>query len=132
VATVLTTAAIVLAVLVLVAVAVLGRLYNYVMLRADAAARLVAAERAKSDQQQLALRRYEVAFASISGRGVLGEQVLVETARSLALREILLFSLQWDVGVVGASNPDMVLRVGGDRTVPVDAKASMAIWAEAV
>ena len=75
-ATVLTTAAIVLAVLLLFAVAVLWRLYNDGMRRADAAARLVAAERAKADQQQLALRRYEVAFASISGRGELGEQVL--------------------------------------------------------
>src|SRR3569833_2178974 len=132
VATVLTTAAIVLAVLLLFAVAVLWRLYNDGMRRADAAARQVAAERAKSDQQQLALRRYEVAFASISGRGELGEQVLVETARALGLRENLHFTLQTDVGGGGSAKPDMVLRVGGDRTVPVDAKASMAIWAEAV
>ena len=96
-ATVLTTAAIVLAVLLLFAVAVLWRLYNDGMRRADAAARLVAAERAKSDQQQLALRRYEVAFASISGRGELGEQVLLETARALGLREDLHFTLQTDL-----------------------------------
>ena len=128
----LTTAAIVLAVLLLFAVAVLWRLYNDGMRRADAAARQVAAERAKADQQQLALRRYEVAFASISGRGELGEQVLVETARALGLRENLHFTLQTDVAGGGAAKPDMVLRVGGDRTVPVDAKASMAIWAEAV
>ncbi|HEY3465423.1 MAG TPA: DNA recombination protein RmuC, partial [Amycolatopsis sp.] len=131
-ATVLTTAAIVLAVLLLVAVAVLWRLYQDGMRRADAAARLVAAERAKADQQQLALRRYEVAFASISGRGELGEQVLVETARALGLREDLHFTLQTDLAGGGAAKPDMVLRVGGDRTVPVDAKASMATWSEAV
>ena len=69
VATVVTTAAVVLALLLLAVVALLWRLYNDGMRRADAAARLVAAERAKADQQQLALRRYEVAFASISGRG---------------------------------------------------------------
>jgi DNA recombination protein RmuC len=132
VATVLTTAAIVLAVLLLFAVAVLWRLYNDGMRRADAAARLVAAERAKVDQQQLALRRYEVAFASISGRGELGEQVLLETARALGLREELHFTLQTDLAGGGAAKPDMVLRVGGGRTVPVDAKASMATWSEAV
>ncbi|UOZ07686.1 MULTISPECIES: DNA recombination protein RmuC [unclassified Amycolatopsis] len=131
-ATVLTTAAVVLAVLLLVAVAVLWRLYNDGMRRADAAARLVAAERAKADQQQLALRRYEVAFASISGRGELGEQVLVETARALGLREDLHFTLQTDLAGGGAAKPDMVLSVGGGRTVPVDAKASMATWAEAI
>src|SRR5690349_19418201 len=102
------------------------------MRRADAAARLVAAERARVDQQQLALRRYEVAFASISGRGELGEQVLVETARALGLREGLHFTLQTDLAGGGAAKPDMVLQVGGDRSVPVDAKASLACWAEAV
>jgi DNA recombination protein RmuC len=113
-------------------VALLWRLYNDGMRRADASARLVAAERAKADQQQLALRRYEVAFASISGRGELGEQVLLETARALGLREELHFTLQTDLAGGGAAKPDMVLRVGGGRTVPVDAKASMACWAEAV
>ena len=131
-ATVLTTAAVVLAVLLAVAVALLWRLYNDGMRRADAAGRLVAAERAKADQQQLALRRYEVAFASISGRGELGEQVLVETARALGLREEIHFTLQTDLAGGGSVKPDMVLRVGGGRTVPVDAKASMAIWAEAI
>ncbi|MFF4598713.1 DNA recombination protein RmuC [Amycolatopsis sp. CA-161197] len=130
--TVITTAAVVLALLLCVAVALLWRLYGDGMRRADAAARLVAAERAKNDQQQLALRRYEVAFASISGRGELGEQVLVETARALGLREELHFTLQTDLAGGGSVKPDMVLRVGGGRTVPVDAKASMAIWAEAV
>ena len=83
-------------------------------------------------QQQAALRRYEVAFASISGRGELGEQVLAETAKALGLREGLHFTLQTDLAGGGAAKPDMVLRVGGGRTVPVDAKASMACWAEAV
>lgn len=131
-ATVITTAAVVLALLLLAAVALLWRLYNDGMRRADAAAKQVAAERAKADQQQLALRRYEVAFASISGRGELGEQVLLETARALGLREELHFTLQTDLAGGGAAKPDMVLRVGGGRTVPVDAKASMACWAEAV
>ncbi|WP_326566017.1 DNA recombination protein RmuC [Amycolatopsis rhabdoformis] len=130
--TVITTAAVVLALLLCVAVALLWRLYKDGMRRADAAARLVAAERSKNDQQQLALRRYEVAFASISGRGELGERVLVETARALGLREELHFTLQTDLAGGGSVKPDMVLRVGGGRAVPVDAKASMAIWAESV
>ncbi|MEC3981350.1 DNA recombination protein RmuC [Amycolatopsis sp. H20-H5] len=130
--TVVTTAAIVLALLLLIAAAVLWRLYNDGMRRADVAVKQVATERARVDEQQLALRRYEVAFASISGRGELGEQVLVETARALGLREELHFTLQTDLAGGGAAKPDMVLRVGGGRTVPVDAKASMACWAEAV
>ncbi|MEU6645772.1 DNA recombination protein RmuC [Saccharomonospora sp. NPDC046836] len=130
--TVLATAAVVVALLLAGAVALLWRLYQDGMRRADAAARQVDAERARVDEQQAALRRYEVAFASISGRGELGEQVLAETARALGLREGLHFTLQTDLAGGGGAKPDMVLRVGGDRTVPVDAKASMACWAEAV
>ncbi|HVV10950.1 DNA recombination protein RmuC [Amycolatopsis sp.] len=130
--TVISTAAIVIALALVVAIALLWRLYNDSLRRADAAARQVEAERSRVDQQQAALRRYEVAFASISGRGELGEQVLVETARALGLREGLHFTLQTDLAGGGAAKPDLVLRVGGDRTVPVDAKASMACWAEAV
>jgi DNA recombination protein RmuC len=130
--TVLTTAAIVVAVLLAIAVVLLWRLYADSMRRADAADRQVVAERTRVDQQQAALRRYEVAFASISGRGELGERVLLETARALGLREGLHFTLQTDLGGGGSAKPDMVLRVGGDRTVPVDAKASLACWAEAV
>lgn len=130
--TVLTTAAVAVALLLLAVVALLWRLYQDGMRRADAAARQVDAERARVDEQQAALRRYEVAFASISGRGELGEQVLTETARALGLREDLHFSLQTDLAGGGAAKPDMVLFVGGGRSVPVDAKASMACWAEAV
>ncbi|KAA9162324.1 DNA recombination protein RmuC [Amycolatopsis acidicola] len=130
--TVISTAAIVIALALVVAIALLWRLYNDSMRRADAAARQVDAERSRVDAQQAALRRYEVAFASISGRGELGEQVLVETARALGLREGLHFTLQTDLAGGGAAKPDLVLRVGGDRMVPVDAKASMACWAEAV
>ncbi|WP_165777493.1 DNA recombination protein RmuC [Amycolatopsis antarctica] len=130
--TVLSTAAVVLALLLAVAVLLLWRLYNDSMRRADAAALQVVAERSRVDEQQLALRRYEVAFASIRGRGELGEQVLLETARSLGLREGLHFSLQTDLGGGGSAKPDLVLRVGGDRSVPVDAKASLACWAEAM
>nr|WP_208407366.1 DNA recombination protein RmuC [Amycolatopsis granulosa] len=115
-----------------VAIALLWRLYGDSVRRADAAARLVEAERSRVDQHQAALRRYEVAFASISGRGELGEQVLAETARALGLREGLHYTLQTDLGGGGSAKPDMVLRVGGDRSVPVDAKASLACWAEAV
>lgn len=129
---VLATAASVVALLLAAAVVMLWRLYQDGMRRADAAARQVAAERARVDEQQAALRRYEVAFASISGRGELGEQVLVETARALGLREGLHFTLQTDLAGGGAAKPDMVLLVGGGRTVPVDAKASLACWAEAV
>lgn len=130
--TVLSTAAIAVALLLAAAVVLLWRLYNDSMRRADAAALQLVTERSRVDEQQTALRRYEVAFASIRGRGELGEQVLTETARTLGLREGLHFTLQTDLAGGGAAKPDMVLRVGGDRTVPVDAKASMACWAEAV
>lgn len=128
----LSTAAIAVALLLAAAVVLLWRLYNDSMRRADAAALQLVTERSRVDEQQTALRRYEVAFASIRGRGELGEQVLTETARTLGLREGLHFTLQTDLAGGGAAKPDMVLRVGGDRTVPVDAKASMACWAEAV
>ena len=130
--TVITTAAIAITLVLAVAIVLLYRLYADSMRRADAAARQVEAERSRVDRHQAALRRYEVAFASISGRGELGEQVLVETARALGLREGLHFTLQTDLAGGGAAKPDMVLRVGGDRSVPVDAKASLACWAEAV
>lgn len=130
--TVLSTAAVVVALLLAAAVFLLWRLYTDSVRRADAAARQVDVERSRVDEQQAALRRYEVAFASITGRGELGEQVLVETARALGLREGLHFTVQTDLAGGGAAKPDMVLRVGGDRSVPVDAKASMACWAEAV
>ncbi|MFD0486173.1 DNA recombination protein RmuC [Saccharopolyspora spinosporotrichia] len=108
------------------------RLYTDSARRADEALRMVEAERARTMSQQAALRRYEVAFASISGRGELGEQVLLETARSLGLREDIHFTLQTDLAGGGAARPDMVLTVGGGRQVPVDAKASLAVWAEAM
>jgi DNA recombination protein RmuC len=130
--TVISTAAVVVAVLLGVAVALLWRLYSDSMRRADAAARQVELERSRVNEQQHSLRRYEVAFASISGRGELGEQVLIETARALGLREELHFTLQTDVAGGGGAKPDMVLHVGGGRSVPVDAKASMATWAEAI
>lgn len=130
--TVISTAAIAVAVVLLVAIVLLWRLYTDSVRRGEATARQVEAERSRVDRQQLALRRYEVAFASIRGRGELGEQVLVETARALGLREGLHFTLQTDLAGGGAAKPDLVLRVGGDRTVPVDAKASLACWVEAV
>src|SRR5699024_8445434 len=95
--TVFATAATVFALLLAAALVVVWRLYQDGMRRADAAARQVEAERRKTDEQQAALRRYEVAFASISGRGELGEQVLIETARSLGLREGLHFTVQTDL-----------------------------------
>lgn len=130
--TVFTTAAVVIALLLAAALVMVWRLYQDGMNRADAAARQVEVERAKMDEQQAALRRYEVAFASISGRGELGEQVLIETARALGLREGLHFTVQTDLAGGGAAKPDLVLQVGGGRAVPVDAKASLACWAESV
>lgn len=126
---------IVVVVLVLVfgaALALIWRLYADSARRADDALRMVEDERARTQQQQAALRRYEVAFASITGRGELGEQVLVETARSLGLREGVHFTLQTDLAGGGSARPDLVLTVGGGRQVPVDAKASLAVWAEAM
>ncbi|GAA4841252.1 DNA recombination protein RmuC [Saccharopolyspora rosea] len=114
------------------ALLLIWRLYTDSARRADEALRMVEAERRRTADQQAALRRYEVAFASITGRGELGEQVLVETARSLGLREGVHFSLQTDLAGGGAARPDMVLTVGGGRQVPVDAKASLAVWAEAM
>ncbi|HEX5401991.1 MAG TPA: DNA recombination protein RmuC [Pseudonocardiaceae bacterium] len=121
----------VLALLLAAAVLLFWRLYQDSTRRADAAMEMVRAERARVDQQQTALQRYEVAFASISGRGELGEQVLVETARALGLREDLHFTVQTDLAGGGTVRPDMVLLVGGGRRVPVDAKMSMVCWAEA-
>ncbi|HVV19532.1 MAG TPA: DNA recombination protein RmuC [Pseudonocardiaceae bacterium] len=125
------TIAAVLALLLIGAVALFWRLYQDSTRRADAAMEMVKAERARVDQQQTALQRYEVAFASISGRGELGERVLVETARALGLREDLHFTVQTDLAGGGTVRPDLVLLVGGGRQVPVDAKMSMACWAEA-
>ncbi|WP_028850001.1 DNA recombination protein RmuC [Thermocrispum municipale] len=130
--TVLTTAAVAAAAVLAVGVAMLWRLYTDSQRRADAAAQALAQERRRLDEQQSQLRRYEVAFASIHGRGELGERVLVETAKALGLREGLHYTLQADVAGGGSVKPDMVLHVGGGRSVPVDAKASMACWAEAV
>jgi DNA recombination protein RmuC len=129
---VLTVVLVVLTLLFAVALMLLWRLYTDSARRADQALRMVEAERARTVEQQAALRRYEVAFASITGRGELGEQVLVETARSLGLREGVHFTLQTDLAGGGAARPDLVLTVGGGRQVPVDAKASLAVWAEAM
>lgn len=131
-AEVITTAAVAVALLLALGVALLWRLHTDSQRRADDAARRLAEERARLDTQQSALQRYQVAFASIRGRGELGERVLAETARALGLREGLHFTLQADVAGGGAVKPDLVLHVGGGRSVPVDAKASMACWAEAV
>ncbi|MBE1467818.1 DNA recombination protein RmuC [Kibdelosporangium phytohabitans] len=125
-------AVVVLSLLLIGAVLALWKLYTDGMRRTEAAMQQLAAERTRSDEQHTALRRYEVAFASISGRGELGEQVLVETARALGLREGIHFTLQTDLAGGGSVRPDLVLLVGDGRRVPVDAKASMATWAEAV
>ncbi|MBP2340860.1 DNA recombination protein RmuC [Saccharothrix coeruleofusca] len=129
---VLSTAAVVVALLLAGALVFLWRLYQDAVRRTDVALLAVQQERARADAQQVALQRYEVAFSSVSGRGELGERVLVETARALGLREGLHFELQVDVAGGGSVRPDMVLTVGGGRRVPVDAKMSLALWAEAV
>ncbi|MBB5807665.1 DNA recombination protein RmuC [Saccharothrix ecbatanensis] len=129
---VLSTAAVVVALLLAGALVFLWRLYQDGVRRTDAALAAVRAERERGDAQWVALQRYEVAFSSVSGRGELGEKVLVETARALGLREGIHFSLQVDVAGGGSVRPDLVLNVGGGRQVPVDAKMSMATWAEAV
>ncbi|GAB2659936.1 DNA recombination protein RmuC [Saccharopolyspora gloriosae] len=129
---VLTAVVIVLMLLFAGALLLIWRLYTDSARRADDALRMVETERARTVEQQAALRRYEVAFASITGRGELGEQVLVETAKSLGLREGVHFSVQTDLAGGGAARPDLVLTVGGGRQVPVDAKASLAVWAEAM
>jgi DNA recombination protein RmuC len=128
----LTMLIVVLTLLLAAALALLWRLYTDSARRADQALRMVEAERARTATQQATLRRYEVAFASITGRGELGEQVLVETARTLGLREGIHFTLQTDLAGGGGARPDMVLTAGGGRQVPVDAKASLAVWAEAM
>jgi DNA recombination protein RmuC len=129
---VLSTAAVVVALLLAGALVFLWRLYQDGVRRTDAALAAVRAERERGDAQWAALQRYEVAFSSVSGRGELGEKVLVETARVLGLREGIHFDLQVDVAGGGSVRPDLVLNVGGGRRVPVDAKMSMATWAEAV
>ncbi|MEO6083787.1 MAG: DNA recombination protein RmuC [Umezawaea sp.] len=129
---VLSTAAVVVALLLAGALVFLWRLYQDSVRRTDAALEAIQAERMRGEAHQAALQRYEVAFSSVSGRGELGEQVLVETARALGLREGIHFSLQVDIAGGGTVRPDMVLTVGGGRQVPVDAKMSMVCWAEAV
>jgi DNA recombination protein RmuC len=129
---VIITASLVLALVSAGALLFVWRLYQDSVRRTDEALAAIGSERARYDAQQVALQRYEVAFSSVSGRGELGEQVLVETARALGLRENLHYTLQTDVAGGGAVRPDMVLNVGGGRAVPVDSKMSMACWAEAV
>lgn len=129
---VLSTAAVVVALLLSGALVFLWRLYQDSVRRTDAALESIQAERMRGEAHQAALQRYEVAFSSVTGRGELGEQVLVETARALGLREGIHFSLQVDIAGGGTVRPDMVLTVGGGRQVPVDAKMSMVCWAEAV
>ena len=129
---VIITASLVLALVAAGALVFVWRLYQDSVRRTDEALHAIQAERTRYDAQQVALQRYEVAFSSVSGRGELGEQVLVETARALGLRENLHYTLQTDVAGGGSVRPDMVLNVGGGRQVPVDSKMSMACWAEAV
>jgi DNA recombination protein RmuC len=130
--------AIVTAVAITTALAVIGvavllwRLVGEARTASDRAFALLAEERVRSERQQDALSRYEVTFASISGRGQLGEQVLVQTARALGLREGMHFLVQTDLAGGGRARPDLVLLVGPDRMVPVDAKTSLATWYEAV
>src|ERR1051325_195361 len=129
---VLGTITVVLVLLLVAGAALFWRLYSDSVRRADDAMAAVQEERYRSDTHQAALRRYEITFASISGRGELGEQVLVDTARALGLREGLHFTVQTDVAGGGAARPDLLLLVGDGRMVPVDAKMSMACWTEAV
>ncbi len=126
------TVAVVLLLVLAAGAALFRRLYADSQHRLDAATAAVRQERERTDAHAAALRRYEVTFASIHGRGELGEQVLVETARSLGLREGLHFTVQTDVGGGGSVRPDMLLLVGDGRRVPVDAKMSIACWIEAV
>ena len=112
--------------------ALFWRLYNDGLRRADAALADLQEERQRSDRHLAALRRYEITFAAIGGRGELGEQVLADTARALGLREGLHFTVQTDVGGGGSARPDLLLLVGDGRLAPVDAKMSMACWTEAV
>lgn len=126
------TVIIVLALLLVGATALFWRLYQDSTRRTDAALEMVRAERDRADQQRTALHRFEVMFASINGRGELGERALVETARALGLREGLHFTVQTDLAGGGAARPDLVLTVAGDRQVPVDAKTSLACWVEAM
>lgn len=126
------TVAVVLLLLIVAGAALFFRLYADSQRRLDAAALAVRQERDRTDAHAAALRRYEVTFASIHGRGELGERALVETARALGLREGLHFSMQTDVGGGGSVRPDMLLLVGDGRRVPVDAKMSIACWIEAV
>jgi DNA recombination protein RmuC len=130
--TVVATAAVVTALLLAAALVVGWRLHQAAGLRTEQALRMVEAERGRTVAHQAALRRYEVMFASVTGRGELGEQVLVETARALGLREGPHYTVQTDVAGGGAVRPDLLLTVAGGRRVPVDAKTSLACWAEAM
>nr|WP_086788318.1 DNA recombination protein RmuC [Crossiella equi] len=128
---VITTALVVLTLVLIGALVLLWRVYQDSVRRTDAALAMVETERGRSAQHQKALHRWELAFSSVTGRGELGEQVLVETARALGLREGLHFSLQTDLAGGGGAKPDLLLTVSGGRRVPVDSKASLAVWMEA-
>lgn len=130
--TIIASAAVAIALVFAAGLLLFWRLYTDSVRRTDAALRQLTDERVRVDAQQQALTRYEVAFSSIKGRGELGETVLVETAHALGLREQLHYTVQTDLAGGGARKPDLVLHVGGGRQVPVDAKASLACWAEAV
>jgi DNA recombination protein RmuC len=129
---VVTTLVVLLALVLACALALLWRMYSDSSRQADEARRLLAAEQDRSERRQSALQRYEVTFSSTRGRGELGEQVLVDTARALGLREGLHFTVQTDVAGGGAARPDLVLLLSEGRRVPVDAKVSLGVWAEAV
>jgi DNA recombination protein RmuC len=116
--------------LLIAAIFALWRLYQQSLTRIDQTAHVLEAERQRSDARLTTIQRYELTLASIHGRGELGEQVLTETARALGLREGLHFDLQANLAGGGTIRPDLVLNVGGGRQVPVDAKASLAVWAE--
>ena len=120
------TVAVVLLLLIVAGAALFRRLYADSQRRLDAATSAVQHERDRTDAHAAALRRYEVTFASIHGRGELGEQVLVETARSLGLRDGLHFTVQTDVGGGGSVRPDMLLIVGDGRRVPVPVSSRLS------
>jgi DNA recombination protein RmuC len=127
-----TTLVVLLALVLAGALGLLWRMYRDSLRRAEEAGLALAAERDRSERHRSALQRYEVAFSSARGRGELGEHVLADTARSLGLRDGLHFTLQPDVAGGGAARTDLVLLLSEGRQVPVDAKASLAVWAEAV
>ena len=90
------------------------------------------AERDRTTATENELLRYQTTFASIKGRGELGETVLTRTATAVGLRSDVHFTTQTEISGSSSDRPDLVLLLDGNRRVSVDAKCVVAPYWTAV